>query len=296
MSNITRHLESEQWHSYCAEVHERINNISNNIAKDRNIGGFQKSRDSIEVVRPYIRQRQHPITILFEIIEGLRADISMTTDPVQKALLFRNMWMFELETSNPVRVTNLTLMRFIEGKEGHKEDPVNLYLKKDGSWHLKYEIKELKNGAYRGRYDLPLNPAIWKDTEEYMFRHRPLLLGPESSWVLRPDPAHILSQVAAEDKEKALLAPMTSKRISEIFSELSQAYLPDCAGFGPHCCRHLVATEWLKNHPGAYAVAAAVLHDSERIVKDAYDWCEPKDKAAFWDSYLGSLFQVAAVS
>lgn len=245
----------------------------------------------MQLMKPLIRARQHPVTLLLDIVNGLRREVALASTPVGKAILFRDMWMTELEASNPVRISNVAGMRFIEGKEGHKEEEVNLYVLKDGSWHLKYEVGELKNGAIRGRYDLPLNPAIWKDTEEYIYVHRPLLAGAdECNFVLRPEPAYIKT-LPSDERKEAIIRMMNPGSLSDKFQEYSQCFIPGCVGFGAHECRHIVATEWIKNHPGAYAVAAAVLHDSEQIVRETYDWCEPKDKAIFWQSYLAEIMR-----
>jgi hypothetical protein len=89
------------------------------------------------------------------------------------------------------------------------------------------------------------------------------------------------------------VSPMNSGYLSEKFRRYSQRFITGCAGFPAHCCRHIVATEWLKNHPGSYAVPASVLHDSEEMVKTTYDWCEQKDKAILWEHHLGGLLREA---
>jgi hypothetical protein len=284
-------VNSDLWRSYCAEAHERFKDLCHTIETDQNIGGFKQSRDTLEMLKPLIRERQHPITLLLDIVNGLRREVALASTPVEKAKLFRDMWMVELEASNPMRIGNVAGMLFIEGKEGREDDKVNLYHLKDRSWNLKYEVDELKNGASRGRYDLPLNPAIWADTEEYIYVYRPLLAGAEKcDFVLRPEPAYI-EGLPSDEREEAIIQMMSSGSLSQKFCDYSQCFIPGCVGFRAHGCRHIVATEWIKNHPGAYAVAAAVLHDSEQVVRKTYDWCEPKDKVIFWQSYLGEIMR-----
>jgi len=286
---------TEPWRLYCATVHDRLNEMTRAIEVDVNIGGFQQSRDGLDMLKPLIHARQHPITLLFDIVDGLRHEISLTEDPIERAVLFRDMWLTELEASNPMRLGNIVSMRYVEGKRGNKKDKVNLYRLEDGSWNLKYEIGELKNGCWRGRYNLPLNPAIWKDTEEYIYVHRPLLAGADQcDFVLRPNPCYLKTLHGSEGSE-AVRCSMNPSNISSRFKIYSHQFITGCSGFGLHGCRHIVATEWIKNHPGAYAIAAVVLHDSEEMVKTTYNWCEPKDVAVFWQSYLQELLRAEKI-
>jgi hypothetical protein len=50
-----------------------------------------------------------------------------------------------------------------------------------------------------------------------------------------------------------------------------------------------VATEWLKFNPSAYAVAATILHDSEKMAKETYSWVTPNDIIPFWMQHLGKV-------
>jgi integrase len=282
-------VDTDLWRSYCAEVHDSLNDLCHVIKTDKNAGGFKQSRDTMALLKPFIHERQHPVTLLFDIVSGLKREMELASNPVKKAMLFRDMWMVRVEMSNPMRIGNIAGMRFIEGKEGREDEQVNLYCLPDRSWHLKYEVYELKNGVQRGRYDLPLNPSIWTDTEEYIYVHRPLLAGSdECDYVLRPEPSYIATLLPGERSE-ASINPMSAGTLSRKFREYSQCFIPGCSGFGAHGCRHIVATEWIKNHPGAYAIAAVMLHDSEQVVKETYDWCEPKDKAIFWQDYLTKI-------
>jgi len=50
----------------------------------------------------------------------------------------------------------------------------------------------------------------------------------------------------------------------------SKQFLPGCPGFGPHAIRHIVATDYIKNNPASYIVAADILHDKLETVMSAY--------------------------
>jgi integrase len=92
-------------------------------------------------------------------------------------------------------------------------------------------------------------------------------------------------------KAAAVTAPMSPGALGIIIRKFTQFYLAEygCVGFGPHCFRHIVATEWVKNHPDGYEVAAAILHDTPETVRKAYSWVTPADKIAHWNNYFESL-------
>ncbi len=275
--------ETGAWQRHCAEAHEKLRDVKSNI-KDNE--GFGRGNDNMDIVKPLIRERQHPITVLTDIAKGIRGEIRKTINKTRRAVLFRDLLLFDFLISNPVRVINLSEMRYIPGRQGNEGDPVNLYRKSDGSWHLKYEVVELKNGYYRGRYDLPVHPSIWPDIEEYLNVHRPLLAGAgQCDYVFRPSSRAFNKYKRPVFSTEAINSGYLSSRVMLH----SQLHIHGCVGFSAHAARHFVATEWLKNNPGAYAVAAAILHDSEEMVRESYSWVEPNDMILFWNRYLDDL-------
>lgn len=285
-------LTQEEWRARCSEAYRRIRNILSNLEKSGDMmERFVETRDtSLEVVVPLIKSREHPITVMSDIVDALRYDFERTTKPISKAILFRNMVMVELVTSNPVRAINIAEMRYKVGSNGYESDRTNLYKLRDGFYRLKYEVPELKNGITMGRYDLPVI-ELWKqDLDEYFDVWRPLLLGAEQcDYVFRPHPVGKHSHI--QQREDHQILPMHESALSDIMRTVSSDYIPNCPGFGLHSARHFAATEWLKHHPGAYNIASVILHDTPQTVEDAYSWVTPNDKIAFWDKHLTTLIQ-----
>jgi transcriptional regulator with XRE-family HTH domain/integrase len=289
-----RILSEIEWRERCEEAHRRIKNIIRNLESSEDESEkFRQSRDtSLRVVRPLIREREHPISVLTDIAEGLRSAFNLARTPAGKAVLFRNMVIVEFLASNPMRAINMVEMRYIKGSKGDEEDSVNLYKIADGTYRLKYEVWELKNGAHRGRYDLPVSSELTHDLDEYLEVWRPLLADAgECHYVFRP----ALNKSAAGRKSgsngrsKNAVRPITVNYFSRIINSASRRFVPNCAGFGPHAARHFAATEWLKFNPSAYAVAATILHDSEKMAKEAYSWVTPNDIIPFWMRHLGKV-------
>jgi hypothetical protein len=287
-------LSKEEWQEKCREAHKRITNLVRSIRMNRNEQErFNQTRDTmVEVIQPLVRAREHPITVLTEIAEGLRYDFKRAGTFEDKALLFRNLILVELATSNPVRVLNIAGMRYKVGARGTKNDPTNLYKLPDGSYRLKYEPWELKNGATKGRYDLPINDEIVEDLDRYFSEWRPRLFGAAvCDYVFRPA-VHTLPSLLARNPKAAGRA-MNKSGLSEVMRFASQKYITNCAGFGIHCARHFVATEYLKLYPGAYEIPATALHDSVEVVKKAYSWVSPDDVIVFWNAHLSPLLRAA---
>lgn len=283
-------MRAQLWQEFCADGHSRINNIVIGIQGSRD-DSFTQSRDTNDIVRSMIIEREHPITVMLDVADGFRRDFELACSERDKAHLFRGMLLFKLLSSNPVRSSNVAGMRYREGCRGLETDPCNLYRKEDGSWHLKYEVWELKNGAARGRYDLPINPDIWKDIEEYLQVWRPQLYGAaECDYVFRHAPRGI-GHLPSDMREALKSKPMSTSQLSHVWRQAIQRYMPGAVGVGIHSARHFVATEYLKHDPGAYAIAATILHDSENMVRKTYSWVTPADKAVFWTRHLSYVLR-----
>ena len=59
---------------------------------------------------------------------------------------------------------------------------------------------------------------------------------------------------------------------------LTSRYLPESKGFCAHACRHLVATEYIKNRPDGWDAAAAALHNTVAMVRKHYACLETGDR------------------
>jgi hypothetical protein len=78
---------------------------------------------------------------------------------------------------------------------------------------------------------------------------------------------------------------MSEGAMRELVFRLTQLYVPGCVGFSPHSWRHIVATEFVKNNPHGYAIAAAVLHITEEMVRSTYARFVTSDKLEIWNRY-----------
>jgi integrase len=242
---------------------------------------FKVTRDPFEPIRALINI-QHPLDVLFELADAYEADApSRRASPHKKAVHYQNLFLIKFATLIPLRVFNLSVMTWKPDGTG------NLYQRPDGFWWVRFEPSYFKNqkGAAKDRpFDVPLHPTLWPYVEEFLFTHRPHLAGASAcDYVFRPG----TTRGAANFRNADL--PTSTTVLSRWVYKLSQRFIPDCPGFSIHAFRHLVATEYIKNNPAGYAIAAAILHDREETVRKNYAWVMPADKFGFWNDYVSTL-------
>lgn len=288
---LPKKVAKGKWQAWCAEAHKRANNIITNVIEAQEI---KPTRDPFEPIRSFIVERQHPITILWELAENIRRDKpSPISRDLDRAVHYRDLLLVELLTSNPLRISHFSRMTFRRqgAVPNGGDDQGHLYQKPDGSWHLKFQPWEFKNekGAAKNvLYDVPVVPSLWPSIEEYLYVHRPYLLGAaECDYVFRPKCVPGMTP----DKDAALTDRMSPESFGILMGRLTQQYLAaySCVGFRPHCFRHIVATEWIKNYPDGFEVAAAILHDTPEMVRKTYAWVTPADKITHWNNYYETL-------
>lgn len=266
------------------------------------------TRDPFEPVFDIIKERQHPITALFDLADRLESLTSILERGSKMVLAAhcRTIFQVRLISSNPLRVENFSMMTYMPADRvsfdracelyrrykagGRKFNPIellvettgdsNLYQSRDGMWRLRFNERDFKNergedleaGVLNTLYDVEVVPSVYPALAEYIFRHRPVLnqalinalqqthakralaaLTPEEElailhcpYVFRPTP---LAAYTARMNKLCARAQMSTKSLSARIFSVTSRYLPESKGFGAHACRHLVATEYIKNQP-----------------------------------------------
>jgi transcriptional regulator with XRE-family HTH domain len=266
-------VAASEWHSWCERHRAVIKATLRDLTKEDE---FKKTRDPFDAVRPLIVNNQHPLDVLNDLADAYEAERPpRNASKASRAAHFQFLFLIKFATLLPLRAFNFSVMTYRADNTG------NLYQRPDGSWWVTFSTTYLKNhkGAAKGDpFDVPLHESLWPYAEEFLFDHRPHLVGAgECDYVFR---------LRKSLKGAKPLAPVRPGYLSNVVYNLSQRYIPDCPGFSLHAFRHLVATEYIKNNPGGYAVAAAVLHDKEETVRRSYAWVVPADKFFFWNQYV----------
>jgi ribosome-binding protein aMBF1 (putative translation factor) len=195
----------------------------------------------------------------------------------------------------------------------------NLYQKRDGSWWLRFDEQDFKNekgedierGVLPTPYDVEIVPSVWPALAEYIFIHRGVIiealredirktyarrglpeLTPEEDlailrcpYVFRPSGAGLHSVPTEKLLAGYGTAQMATRALSDQVLNLTTQYLPESKGFCAHACRHLVATEYIKNYPNGWDVAAAALHNTAAMVRKHYAWVKANDLIKPWSDH-----------
>jgi hypothetical protein len=266
-------IPEAEWHAWCKRHRDILKDFCKDFEKQEK---FKQTHDPFEGVRSIIMNEQHPIDVLLDLADAIESDTPPRNfSPHGRAAHFQNLLLVRFATNVPLRVFNFSIMTYRPDNTGH------LYQRADGSWWLRFIPEQFKNqkGAAnkKNSYDVPVDESLRRYIEEYLFVHRPNLMGADKcDYVFRP----VTCNPHTKPLERVLEGTLSLRMYT-----LTQLYIPNCPGFRMHAVRHLVATEYIKNRPDGYAVAAAVLHDREKTVRDAYAWVLPKDKIEFWNKY-----------
>jgi integrase len=272
-------VPAADWHEWCEHHRSVLLSIRKDLARENE---FKKTRDPFEPIRSIIINNQHPLDVLFELADAYEADApSSHASPHGKAVHYQNLFLIKFTTLTPLRAFNLSVLTWKQDGTG------NLYQKPDGSWWVRIDSSYLKNhkGAAKERpFDVPLHASLRPYVETFLFTHRPHLLGANAcDYVFRPGVTRKANMIRNASQ------PVPPGVLSRQTYRITQRYIPNCPGFGLHAFRHLVATEYIKNNPAGYAIAAAILHDKEETVRKNYAWVMPADKFGFWNDYVSEL-------
>ena len=165
----------------------------------------------------------------------------------------RDLLLLALPASNPLRIENLSRMTY-------RADNTGMLRRTPDGWRIfidKIEFKNINGAAKDTDYDQPIDPNVWPYLEQYLTFYRPEFA--QSDYLFAP----------AASRSKRLY--MRSQKLSEQFSEIVQQYVVECPeGTGEHAVRHVVATHIIVT-TGDYVLAAHLLHDDEKTVRDSYE-------------------------
>jgi site-specific recombinase XerD len=272
-ANRDAYLEAmSQWQPKCTELHDVLQDMREEFDKDA------KTRNPEDDLAP-ILDLPDPMGLIIQIItmHGRERPVGeLSTDQGENqtrlATWYRNNFLVRLIASNPLRVSNLSNMTWRSDNTG------NLYRRGSG-WRIRFDKVEFKNekGAARNsRYDVPVSSSLTSFVDTYIHRARPKLLRD------RPDPGNVWLTNRG--------TAVSPKDLSNILDDMAQRYLPgtgvEVPALRAHAFRHIVATAWLRAHPGQFRLVAHLLHDTLHTVLANYDKTKPADGVQAWDDWL----------
>lgn len=266
-------LDKPAWQEHCKEAYEHLSGTTKNM---EDAGLFKRSRSPVDPIKN-ILDMQHPILALKQLARRMELSLPPPEWKSELAVFKRDILIIKMMTSNPLRVSNFSIMTYRKDNAGH------LYQKPDGSWWLTFSPEEFKNqrGAAKEPYDMRLSPLVWGDIQEYLGKHRQYLAGAqETDYVFRPKLSSCRSyQLDMFDPDNLCVG----------IQKRTKMFIPNCAGFRSHAFRHIVATDFIKNHPESFLIAASILHDQIKTVMNNYSHLKKADSFETYNRYLDEL-------
>jgi integrase len=162
-----------------------------------------------------------------------------------------------------------------------KDNKGNLYKRDGGNWAIRFAPEDFKNesgAASEMDYDVPLPQEMSSHIEEYLKDVRPSF-DPKDDRVFWPR--------AFKGTRGATY--QSSDWLNKVMISRSRQFLAGCPGFGMHAVRHIVATDYIKNNPGSFMVAAHILHDKLETVMEAYAHLKAADGHRVYGDYVKAV-------
>lgn len=246
-STLSIHAEIADWATACARTHAWSQKTLKLLAPQKKI-----SRNPFEPIKE-ILELPNPMRAVTDMVRRMKA-ARPQTGGLTEAIWARDILLIKLLASNPLRAKNMVLLTYRTDNTGE------LFQTRDGAWRIFIAPEKLKNqdGAAKDTpYDMPIHETVWGDIERYLKRYRQQF----------PN-ANSLDYVFLSSESKA--HPDSWESLNRRVFKLSKVYLWPYKGSGPHAFRYINGTAILKAQPGAWSLAAQVLHDREETVKAHY--------------------------
>jgi integrase len=267
--------DAERWRSHCEAEYVRWTTHLARLTRQRQI---ELSRDPSEPIREVLAAPR-PLSILFRALRDFDKACPPKARPMEWATHKRDALVFALLVNTGLRSKHISLLTYREDNTGQ------LYQTDDGRFGIRIERKLFKNhrgSATERDYDIVLGESMSKRISEYLEEVRPKFPAVTDYLVTRykgarTDPKPFLSQ----------------EGVYEIVRRISELFIPEAHGFGPHAIRHIIATDWLKTHPRDYYTAALILHDNLDTVLLHYSHLSANDAAREYIKYVDELEMAA---
>lgn len=193
---------------------------------------------------------ENPLLPILNAIARIEADAAAASPGGRhQAVLKRDALLLSMLLANPLRRRTMKSMTWKPDGTG------TLRGSPEQGWRIKLKAHHMKNGAKLegGEYSVKVADWVKPRLDAYISEYRSTILDGRVSGYL------FVSSTGARMWES----------ISQRISELTKKYIPNSPGFGIHAFRHIVATDWLRQHPNDFLTVAELLNDSlETVLRD----------------------------
>ncbi len=245
---LHKDMSSGEFKQQCEDTYNHLLSTSKHVQSS---SVFKMSRDPKQPIQQ-ILDMQRPLEVLFNIVEDMKRCAPSKSKLDEYAIHLRNLLLLQMLTAAPVRINQYAILTYHSNNSGH------LY-KTENGWWIRFSEHETKNHK---RYNVRLFPGIYPQIEEYLDKYRPLLLNGHRS-------NHVFcSKPKADGREVS--EPCSINYLSSIILNITRKFIPGSPGFSPHAFRAIVATDFLKSHPGQFELTANLLDDEIATVIKHY--------------------------
>jgi integrase len=234
-------VNGRSWEELCKNSRASAKSLKNDCV--------DKSRDPEEPIRTLLALEQ-PLAPIFDAMRKLRKiGDACPKNSIEEAVARRNEILLGVLVSNPLRSKNIITMTYKTDNTG------DVYRTEIGQWRIRLSANRMKNKKSKKKkiYNAPLPSWLTPLLDDYVTKFRPIL---ENG---KKNDSFFLSNRGQRFNSM-------NKQVYKLTSTL----IPNCAGFGPHALRHLVATDWLMKNPNDFATVSELLNDSIEVIMNNY--------------------------
>jgi transcriptional regulator with XRE-family HTH domain/integrase len=194
---------------------------------------------------------EHPLLPALDAIKAIeQLAAEAPGGSLEEARHRRDALLISIIITNPLRRRTLQTLKWNRDNSG------SVYRSASGGWRIRLTTSSLKNGDSQvgEKYDVGIPEWVGQQIDNYVHEFRETLLdGANSKYFF------ISSRQVGVWNEMSRHVFLLTRRHIKISS-----------GFGTQAFRHLVATAWLKKHPGDFLTVAELLNDKLATVMDNY--------------------------
>lgn len=289
----------DRWHRWCNKARRELGDLLTGYKTDDEI---TSTRKPLELIKPIVRALQNPLDIVEDMLERMREAMKYVHNDVIRAISYRDYLLIKLESCIPLRAYNVSLLTYKDDNTGSFRELTDgtlwLYIPKE---HFKNRRRKDLKDFYIQIEDEELIDAL----KVYNKEHRKHLLGGKCDECASAEiedrnsecrsarasganckwSHYLFVPKALASNKKSMLKCWSAAAISSRVYDLTRDYMPQYPGFTIHWFRHLLASDYIKNHPNGFGVAATLLHDTESTVRKYYAWVEPAEGVRIYNQY-----------
>ena len=274
--------DEKSWDDYCDDTHKRYVHL---LCETE----WVKTRDPMDRISYYL-ESPSPKKYLKRLVTLMKQDnlvMPQTTKINTQALIhFSRYFLCAFLFANPLRIKMFTIMKREENLYFRKSpDGKSKYHAEAGDWYLRFRSMDFKNSKHAAKNAYHVRCASWLSPiiEEYLDVYRPLTIGADDcDYIFRP-----CSHVPRGYKKTLSIKTYTLSRWVDF---ATKKYLKGF-GFRPQAFRHIIAHDYIKNHPHGFQIVASILHDTLQTVLDNYGHLSQHDWFENYNTYTEKLME-----